>query len=469
MNFEKQGKKIFYSLLAFCKMIPAISIELESYLTKPSNNFIELTLEKCINLGLQNSINIIRDKNTLELTGYDILKSYGNFLPNLALQIGNNYTYGNNYLTTTTPTYVNTSGFFGNLSISSTLNLFNGFADISALNTFLAKKDSDKFSLERAKQIIAIDIIQNYLQITLDSNMIEIAAQNLQEYQTREKLLLAQTNLGAKSIADLYLQQAQTSLAESNLNTLKNKMRNDEIFLLKKIRLDYQKNYKFIPVKFQDVLQDTNQISEISLISIALSKRSDLKSLQALKNVAALGIENAKSTYYPKIDFTVTAASNAAYVNNQVVNGNNISYSSQDQYPNQFLSNIKYQFLINLNWTIFDKLATYGNENQAKIKYLQTKIDENDEQQKIISEVRSEYGNYKLAIQDLESSARVLLASKKAYQVMSGRYKVGSASFIDLITSQSALEQAEYNRSKSLINFLMQKWNLKYVTGELQN
>ena len=239
--------------------------------------------------------------------------------------------------------------------------------------------------------------------------------------------------------------------------------------LLKKIRLDYQKNYKFIPVKFQDVLQDTNQINESNLISIALNKRSDLKSIQALKNIAALGIESAKSSYYPKVDFTVSAISNAAYLNSQVVNGSNIPYSSQDPYQNQFLNNFKYQFLLSLNWIIFDKLSSYSNENQAVQKYSQSKNEEIEEQQKVISEVRTEFGNYRLAIQELESTAKVLLASKKAYQVMSGRYKVGSASFIDLITSQSTLEQAEYNRSKSLINFLMQKWNLKFITGELQN
>lgn len=467
-----QRGKIHLNILLKCLPLffstPVISIELKSYSTKNQNaSPIDLNLEKCLKIGIQNSLDLIRQKNSIEISGFDVLRSYGNYLPNLALQFNNNYSVGTNYLTTTTPTYVNTSGIFSSFSLSSTFNIFNGFSDRSILESYIHKKNSAELTFARAKQIISIDIIQNYLQIVLDNKMMEIATQNLQEFQAREKLLNAQSNVGSKSIADLYLQQAQTSLAESNLNSLKNKLRNDEIILLQKLRLDYQKNYKFAEINIDEIAADSKLGTESELVTLALQKRPDLKSLQNLKKSFSYDIETAQSTYYPKIDFVMTATSNAAYLNDQTVNGNNVTPNNQDPVSEQIFNNMRYIFGINFTWTLFDKLISYSNENQAKLKYTQSKIEEDEDVQKITGEIRIAHGNLYLSTQELESSAKVLFASKKAYQVMNGRYKVGSASFVDLITAQSALEQAEYTRVKSLINFLLQKWNMKFVTGIL--
>jgi len=51
---------------------------------------------------------------------------------------------------------------------------------------------------------------------------------------------------------------------------------------------------------------------------------------------------------------------------------------------------------------------------------------------------------------------------------MTGRYKVGSANFVDLMTAQSNLVQAESTRAKALINFKLQNWNIRYATGDLE-
>ena len=99
-----------------------------------------------------------------------------------------------------------------------------------------------------------------------------LAEQNLQESETREKLLTAQSRLGSKSIADLYLQQSQTSSAESYLQTLKNKIRNDQIILLQKLRLDIQKNYKFTEVNLEQTQSEKKYEDENEIIKYFNSK-----------------------------------------------------------------------------------------------------------------------------------------------------------------------------------------------------
>jgi len=309
----KLGKYFILSLLIFkISQFKSYSIEIKGTKASSDQNIYKLSLEGCLKIAIQNSTDILKQNSFNELNGVQVLRNYANFLPNLTTQVAANYTTGTSYLTTATPTYVNSSGITSTISISSNFNIFNGFSDTSTLESYLLKKDSSEFTLNHVKQQIVLDIVQNYLQIILDNKMIEIAEQNLQESETREKLLTAQSRLGSKSIADLYLQQSQTSSAESYLQTLKNKIRNDQIILLQKLRLDIQKNYKFTEVNLEQTQSEKKYEDENEIIKLALNKRLDIKASQRLTKASKYDIEVAKSGYYPKIDFIVSASSSGA-------------------------------------------------------------------------------------------------------------------------------------------------------------
>ena len=55
--------------------------------------------------------------------------------------------------------------------------------------------------------------------------------------------------------------------------------------------------------------------------------------------------------------------------------------------------------------------------------------------------------------------------SQKAYEVVQGRYQVGSASFVDLTTSQAALVQAEAARAQAVIAFALQTRTVETTLG----
>jgi outer membrane protein len=92
-------------------------------------------------------------------------------------------------------------------------------------------------------------------------------------------------------------------------------------------------------------------------------------------------------------------------------------------------------------------------------------IDAVDRQKQIMAEVRQAFGDYRSALQQLETTRTGLIAAKKAFEVVQGRYEVGSASFVDLITAQSALIQAESSRAQALISFALQTRTMNNVLG----
>ena len=109
---------------------------------------------------------------------------------------------------------------------------------------------------------------------------------------------------------------------------------------------------------------------------------------------------------------------------------------------------------------------THQNVSRAKANANNLETYAQDRKNQVEGDVRKSFGDYQLAIQQLRASKKGLEAAQKAYAVMEGRYKVGAASFIDLITVQAALVQAESARAQALIDFQLQGKSIEFAIGE---
>jgi outer membrane protein len=102
---------------------------------------------------------------------------------------------------------------------------------------------------------------------------------------------------------------------------------------------------------------------------------------------------------------------------------------------------------------------------RARVNATNAHVDADDFQRQVIAEIRQAWGDYRTVLQQLESSKKGLQAAQKAYEVVEGRYQVGSASFVDLTTAQAALVQAEASRAQALIAFALQTRTMETTLG----
>jgi outer membrane protein len=426
---------------------------------------IPLNMNDSIQVAIKNATSVLKAQNDDKLAGAQLLQSYGQFLPSLSSTANYNYSSGTTYYAISTPTLVNGRGIHTGFTISSTLNLFNGLADYSNIKSFLLKKEASEWTVTRAQQQIALDISQSFLQVILDNRIVDIARKNLQESQAREKLLEAQTQLGARSLADLFRQQAQTSSDESFLLTSENKTRSDQLTFLKKMRVDITKRYRFIEPSLQETHTNEKYQNEATLLELALKSRVDLKAANSLANAAHWDVQVNSANYLPKLDLVGTAISGAQTLFIQNVNGVSVVPASQNNLGYQLGHQINYTIGLVLTWNLFDRFLTYQNTVKARINADNQDLFSEDKKLQVESDVRNAFSSYQLAIQQLRASKKGLESAQKAYTVMEGRYKVGAANFIDLINSQAALVQAESARAQALIDFQLQSKTVEFALG----
>ena len=71
------------------------------------------------------------------------------------------------------------------------------------------------------------------------------------------------------------------------------------------------------------------------------------------------------------------------------------------------------------------------------------------------------------AEQKLLATAAGLDAAQESFDAAQGRYDVGLASVVDVLTAQTALTQARALREEAIANMALQKAVLRFVSGEL--
>ncbi|MGQ9805191.1 MAG: TolC family protein [Chlorobiales bacterium] len=434
-----------------------------------------LTLEQCIQMAIENAFVVLRAQNTLDLTGMALVQAYGQFLPDLRVNVGltpqtvNNSLQGQlNPLNNTL--FFNLRGSEGksaNYNISTSLNIFNGLSDIAGLRRAMKQKDADTYSLIRAKQDIAFNVAQSYLQVLLNKELLRIAQENLKSSQERLRQFQEQTRVGSRAIADLYQQEAQAANDELVVIQRENTLRNSKILLMRQIRADLEKEYVFA-VPPSDTLLLNSEFQDVSkLIQAALATRADLKAREKSMEAALWSVRAAEGNYLPSLNLNFNYGANAFTQDRLTIDGQARPPAVLPDFSRQLRDQTSYSISLNLNWNIFDRFSRELQLQQAKINEKNTQLAFEELKLQIVGEVKQSLGDYNAAVLQLASSEKGLISAKQAYETVAKRYEVGSANFVELITQQAALVQAQSNRAQALFNFTFQKKILEYFLGTI--
>jgi outer membrane protein len=445
------------------------SVAVPCFAETDSQPVISLTLKQCIDIITQNSTGVLQSTHQNDLNGVQVLESYGQFLPNLLASGGYGYSWGKTLYSIQGQTLVDARGQTASLGLSTTLNLFNGLADYAGLKSAIALKTSSEYSLEWARELVAIDLTQTYLQLVLDQQILDIAQKNLVASQSRLKLLQGQSEVGSASISDLYRQQAETSAGEFAVTSDQSRVQDDQLLLIRKLRIDPARTYRFETPSLEPVQSPLAEKGIDQLVRETLERRSDVQSNSSLLNSNDWDVTRARSGYLPKLDLTFSRDAAGSILSRDLVNGVDFLSPNQPGMPSQLGNQVQYTVGLTLSWSIFDRFVTRYNVAQADTVYKNTQVALDDSKLQVQSDIRTAFTNYGSAKSQLNSARVGVEAAQKSYDAVEGMYEVGSSSIVDVLTAQAALVQARSNFAQSLTNLKLQEKTLEYATGSLVN
>lgn len=430
----------------------------------------KLSLSDCISIALEQATAAKKAGYNLKLQGADVLRSYGNFLPKVSVSAA----YSPYALNRTYTQYnygdiarIRTESESIDLTLTTSLNLFNGFRDFASLQSALNRRDAAEFSLARARQTIAYDVTQAYFQVLMNRELLVIARENLLTSRDQLTLTDRQFQIGLKSITDLNQQQADT--AESALNVIKSetRMQRSMLELLRRLQIDPQTKISLEPSPEEIKGPVSSKLDIDSLATLALERRNDLKSRDHEANAAKWQITQARASWLPRLDLNFSVTTGGTGYIRQSINGSQETEYAFPPLSDQLGNSIGYSVALNLSWSLFDGFQTRYNVEAAKISHINQRLDYQDLQNNILIDLRQVAGDYNAAFTEIETAKVRLKAAESAFAGIKRKYELGAAGFVELSTARAALFNARSGLAQANFNLLLQKNILDFTTGNL--
>jgi len=425
-----------------------------------------LTLEGSIERAQTEGTPVLHAQNNDNAAAVSLVKGYAQFLPNLQGTFSFGYEKGNKFYTVGAPAVFNTENYGFNYQLTSTLNIFNGLADWASLKAAIERRDFATLTLARAKQLIALDVAQSFLQVLLDRKIVAIHQSALDASKAQEALVAKQVEVGSGKPSDLASARAQTSQNQSLVLSALNQVRTDLLLLVQKLRLNVKDDYEIKEPKLNAVSTiDSKYANEDDLIDEALANRADLKAAKRNATAAEWDVTNAASGYWPTLNAQFALYSNARELIIDSSGGVNYVPPVQTNLFTQLGNNNYYDITLNLSWNIFDQWTTPRNVAVANATARNLRVDAGDQERQVTVDVRKGLLDYKTASALMDSTAAGAQSAEEAYNLVKGRFDAGIVNFSELQLAQSTLVAAQSAKEQAVVSLELKKRALDTAIG----
>ena len=424
-----------------------------------------ITIDQAISIALENNYSLKQAKNELDLAEDLIFSEKADFLPSVSVSMNGSRTTGQQFifdrLNEGGDAFVDVSSQSISGGMNASINLFNGFNNILTLKSSQSNKESREQQYERAKELVIFNTASRYLQVLLDKELLAIAKQNLETSTTQLNQVLAQVELGARPMVDQFNQEAQVANDELVVTQRENTLSLNSLLLVRQLEIDPLGSYDFIVPDL--ALNDLPwiDVNIRSLVSEALSTRSDILSAEASISSLKYQMQITKNSLLPSL--RASAGVSSRYSDQYSIPDEDVSFSDQffDQQVNRSLG-LSFSLPLFNNWNRMYSIQS----SVVQLKNAELNLDNSKMQ--VIQEVSQAYNDYSSYVKQLDASEKSLIASERAFQTQQERYNLGASTLIELTQAQSAFVSAQSSYTQALYNLIFQEKLLDFYLGKLK-
>lgn len=409
----------------------------------------KLDLGAAIQYALQHNYSILQAREAIRQQEGVIVATESAALPNVTAT----GQYQRNQLAVSQTFPQSNASYAANVKATQTLvNL----GTLAALKAARVTRDAAQAQLEATIDAALLDVRTRFYTVLLDRDKVRVQEENVELF--RHQLGDTRNQLQAGTVSSFELLRAQVSLAnaEPDLITARNDYR---------VALEQLRQSLGIPsgpggaAELPEVEGSLDQIAPETIglpdaLESARAHRPELVQLEKQTEAEEDAVSNAKAGYYP------TAQAFGEYEWD--------GFSGFTQPPGSFgfpPHASGWLFGVQANWAIFDGRATHGRIEQARSQLEQARLSEASEDLAIDVEVRQDYSAYVQAQELVGATRQTVRQAEEALRLANERFHVGSATQLDVLTSQVALTQARTNQLQANYNYLVSLATLRKAMG----
>lgn len=451
------------------------------------------TLQESVDYAMQHNITIKQQDVQRRFAVLTLKQSQMQQVPNLAAAFSENYNLGRT-IDPTSNAFVNQGYLSTSPGLQASANIFNWFSlrNQIAGNRFESK--ANDMLLEKAKNDVALNVAQAFLQILLNDEQVNISQNQLKLTQSQLENTRKQVIAGAVPESNQADLEAQLARDSSTLVAAQTTQIVSVIQMKALLNLGFDQSYApQVPGNIADIpMPHLTELAPEMVYSAAqatypLAKADQLRidEYQKLKKAAfgamfpTLSVSGFLRSYYAHTPNQGDALTYGYSVIGNVEtapgvpNGANVGAyfpktftSYYVPFKTQLSDNFQQGIGLTLNIPILNGWQLRTNYNKAKLNLENQKLTTDLDNQKLKQDIYTAYANAVGSLQKYNAASRSVEASQRAFDFAGKRYELGLMNTIDYITTQSNLFRAQIDKVSALYDYIFKMKLLEFYRDQ---
>ncbi len=402
---------------------------------------VEVTLNEAIQRALQVQPAMVQARGDQRTAGANTRSAFGAYLPSL--------TTGASAARSNVGRIDNTTGrpvppeysYTGSLNAS--LELFDGFRRLANFRAARANGDAAEAGVVNQRFQVTLSTKQVFYDALAREELVRVADAQVRRAQQQLQISVEKLRAGSATRSDSLRSRVEYGNARIALLQARAALATSQANLGRQIGVDMP--VRAVPDTALPIPPDTAELRSFALASAPLVEQTE-----AQARAARAQVWSARAQYWPSLTIS--------YSNNrQGVGSPNFPLFST--YPETF------SWRFGVSWTLFNGFTRETNQVNASAARDLAEARAADARRQVNAQITQQLATLATAVEQIAIARDNLAAATEDLRVQSERYRVGAATILDLLTSQTALTQAEVDVVQTRFDYLIARAQVEAIVG----
>jgi len=403
---------------------------------------VAVTLQEAVQRARQVQPAMVQARGDQRNAGAAMRASIGSYLPTVSTNGSSQRNGGTRFNSTTGQIVTAPASTSFNGGLSANIELFDGFRRLADVRASHATQNATEAGFTNQQFQVTLQTKQAFYNALATSDLVGVAQSQVTRAQQQLRISIDKLHAGSATRSDslrslvdygnarIALLQAQADLATAQAN------------LGRQIGVDGP--VRAVPDTLLPPLPDTSALRQSVIENAPQVEQADA---QARVARAQVGVSRAQ--YWPSL---------SASVGNSYT-GSVAPWTSTDNYLSGW------RVLFTASWTLFNGFSRERNVSSAVVARDVAQARAADTRRQVSAQLTQQLAALTTAYEKIDIAETNVAAATEDLRVQNERYRVGAATILDLLTSQTALTTAEQNLVQVRFDYLIARAQVEAVLG----
>ena len=449
-----------------------------------------LGLQQCIDIALQNNIQIRQGQLTVANSDLQLHQARLNRLPSAVFQT-NQSVNGGYSVNPQSNQFVQQTIGSSNYQLNTSVTLYNGMVLQNTIKQNEFSLLAGQQELNATRNNVSLTVAQNYLNTLTGTEQLAIAQRQAEVTRTQLDRTQKLVNAGSAPESNLYELRATLASNELDIINAQNTLDLAKVALLQAMNVPINQNFEVEPINVPDPGLNPYDASVQQLFDVASASLPEIKGADLRVRSANIGVQVAKGGLYPTLSLNAnlsTIYSSAASI--PVANGQttqttfgfitdpttgtnipiNVSSPSYDRtgisYGSQLKNNFSQSASLFLRVPIFQGNLSRNRITTAKITQQNAELTALNSRLTLRQQIETAYTTMRAGANRYKATQLQVASLEKALQVAESRLNAGANNAFDYSIAKTNLDRARASLIQAKYDYVFRTKILDYYQNK---